>query len=470
MGSSSVDSALPAHVAGLVPRVRKMAQRQAERFEWLPEGRRKAFSAKEAEPSLQGPNRPLRILLCDHERTLFNYVADDRVTVMRPGDAGAEDADLLVITRADRGPFENRVGMAPAALWVRVARGEAKLVLDSSGEGHEHKSWGRTKLHGFLQSRSIRPSDAAYITQDRRFAAHYARACREAGMDGPGMTILVHDLYIRRLFASVEKKGEHLFQQRLAAYASRRPRRERRFVCLNNTVRPIKALFLLRLLKEGLWDNGHISVGRLGEMNSGTMLSRAELVAELKSQSGFADLAPELEPWLDRLEALGPVSLGFPAGDASMAAKRALLGAAALEEYDASWFTVVTESEANHRLHRITEKPFKPLLNFHPMMILGSHRSLRLVRAYGFRTFPELFDEDLDEEADPRKRFERVFAETARLCALDEAELQRLEDALSERVIFNACWGLTVLPKLMRTHIDSALVDRLLSFAAPVHA
>jgi hypothetical protein len=105
----------------------------------------------------------------------------------------------------------------------------------------------------------------------------------------------------------------------------------------------------------------------------------------------------------------------------------------------------VTETEMSRRLHRITEKPLKPLLNLHPFLILGSPGSLQLVRSYGFQTFSGIFDERYDEEEDPRRRFDMVYEQVRRLCALDEAELSRLSDRVSEILIFNACWGLTEL-------------------------
>lgn len=123
------------------------------------------------------------------------------------------------------------------------------------------------------------------------------------------------------------------------------------------------------------------------------------------------------------------------------------------------------ETDVSNRLHRITEKPFKPLLCFHPLIVLGSCDSLRLIREYGFETFPGVFDESYDQEADLRTRFEMVFGQVERLCRMDEAELARLSEAAAEAVVFNAFWGLTRLPALFRDRIDTALVDRLIAFA-----
>ncbi len=134
-----------------------------------------------------------------------------------------------------------------------------------------------------------------------------------------------------------------------------------------------------------------------------------------------------------------------------------------IEEYGHSWFSVVTETEMSSRLHRITEKPLKPLLGFHPFLLLGNPGALQLLRGYGFETFSGAFDERYDSEPNPRRRFDMVYAELRRLCALEEPEMARVSAELSEIVAFNACWGLTELPRRFRQTLLAALVDQLVS-------
>jgi len=81
---------------------------------------------------------------------------------------------------------------------------------------------------------------------------------------------------------------------------------------------------------------------------------------------------------------------------------------------------------------------------------------------YGFATFGDVLDEGYDEEDDPRRRFERAYAEVVRLCRLDDAELGRLQARLEETLAFNARWGLTRFPGVYRQQRDTALVDAIL--------
>ncbi len=135
----------------------------------------------------------------------------------------------------------------------------------------------------------------------------------------------------------------------------------------------------------------------------------------------------------------------------------------ALPEYGRSWFSVVTETEMDERPLRITEKPLKPLMNFHPFLVLGNPGSLDLLRGYGFRSFPGLFDESYDGEPDPARRFEAVFRQVERLCGLEEAELERLERAAEDAVLHNARQALVGLPRLFRERLDPDLIGRILA-------
>lgn len=434
--------------------------------------RRKAFAWPGAGGGGAAPCRapassaPLKVLLSDGERSAFSGLRHPGLEVGRPGDEGFERPDILVLTHAERLDFEQRRWNLPDGVWDRIASGRATLILDASSEGNPHRPHRTRAMYRLLKSRGVRPGSVAYVTQDRGYEQDYADHCREGGLRGAPMQVLVYDQYVQWTFAFAEGDGRQQFDKRFKAYRARSESRPRRFLSLNNTVRPAKALLLLKLLHEGLWDAGHISVGQIGRLNSGRLLEPEAFVDQLNSLPGVQDLVRELAPHLDTLRSLAPISFGLDYDAPEKRFKRQLVGPAPLPEYATSWFSVVTESHVSDRLHRITEKPFKPILNFHPYVVLGSLGSLGMIRAYGFDTFPELFDEGYDEATTLRTRFDTVFAGIERLCRMDEAELARLERAAAETVIFNAWWGFVELPELFDTHINPAFVDQLLAFQA----
>ncbi len=89
---------------------------------------------------------------------------------------------------------------------------------------------------------------------------------------------------------------------------------------------------------------------------------------------------------------------------------------------------------------RVTEKPFKPLLNFQPLLLFGNPGSLAFLRQLGFQTYPELFDEAYDEETEPRARFEMAYRQLERLSRMDVAP-----------VVILAIWVLAALWKVAKT-------------------
>jgi hypothetical protein len=458
--SNTAERRAPAGQTELVERAVDRARSKANRFHWDPLG-------EQSSPPL-GPSpatahhAPVTILLSEDDKTLFRDVHDPRARIVRPGEPTPGPPDVLVVTRADRTDLGVTARNVPPEVWARIASGAARVVLDGSGEGNRHNAGHTRTLHQFLRDKGLTPGDAAFVTQDRGYEAAYRAHCDATGLGTQRMQIWIHDLYIQHLFAPFHDRGEQAFNKRLEVYTQREIARPRRFVCLNNTVRPARALFLMRLLKDELWDHGSISVGKLPEKESDTF-ARALIRKSLRDLPELTDLAAELDTQIDRLRKLSATYVGGgPEGSRNF--RKKLLRASPLGAYERSWFTVVTESDVSDRLHRITEKPFKPLLAFHPLIILGSVQSLRLLRAYGFETFPGWFDEAYDEDVDLRTRFESVYRQTVRLCRLDQAELARLDKDSASTVIFNAYWGFVELPRLFRTHIDAALIDRLIGF------
>ena len=403
--------------------------------------------------------QPLRVAVANEATSAFNGCPDPRVIARGLGDPLVEDADVLVFPHAEVSAYLQDAERVPDALWDGVREGRTRLVLDGSGEGHPHYPEIAQAHHAFLRDRGADPDRTLFLTQDRGYRADY-EAWARAEHETP-MRVHVFDSFLGRVLSEFDISGEQVFGHRLARYLRRPARRSRRFLSLSYTPRATKLLFLLRLLRDGLWDQGWVSFAGFAGEGFDHGLTRAGAARRLLALEGFGDEAQELLPLIDRLDAMEP--------QVFMAEKFKLHGkmrsravqALDLEEYGDSWFSVVTETEMSGRLHRITEKPLKPLLGFHPFLVLGNPGALQLLRGYGFQTFSGVLDERYDVEPDPRRRFDMVYAEFRRLCALEETEMARLSAELSEIVVFNACWGLTELPRRFRQTLVADLVDQL---------
>jgi len=85
----------------------------------------------------------------------------------------------------------------------------------------------------------------------------------------------------------------------------------------------------------------------------------------------------------------------------------------------------------------ITEKVYKPLTNFHPLVYLGNMGSLKKLRELGFKTFYPYIDESYDEEPDELKRFNMVMEQVNKLCSMELPELHDLYWSMSDILIHN---------------------------------
>ena len=451
--AASLSAHLPDPLAQIVGAAEHDARRGAAGFHWDP---RRGLRARV--PSQPGNDpRSLNLVMTKGGKSLFQSICDDRLKVFWPEDRLTAAPDLVVVTE----PYQlvrdsDSLGITQD-VWTRLRSGTAKLLLDSSSEGYPFSAV-FARFDTAVQAMGLAPDGYVYVTQDRRFAEDYRKAGRS------GAEVFVHDRYLQYVFSSIGQEGRRIFRQRVLEYAARPAHRSRRFISLNNKFRPARLLFMLGLLEAGLWDRGHISIGPFDrfaghELTSGGISKKTLGVRELRP------VAKALLPLFDQLQARAPQYVGLGGRTPRNGGDKMMVVPRMFAEYADSWFTVVTETDFSNRLHRVTEKPLKPLLCFHPLIVLGSCGSLRLLREYGFRTFPEVFDESYDEQTDARARFEAVFEQVARLCAMDEPELARVSDAAREAMVFNAVWGLTELPKLFALQINAALVDGLIRSA-----
>ncbi len=61
-----------------------------------------------------------------------------------------------------------------------------------------------------------------------------------------------------------------------------------------------------------------------------------------------------------------------------------------------TYFSVVTETHVGHLPSHVTEKIYKLMFYCHPFIVVGPTHHLATLHRYGFKTFPELFDESYD--------------------------------------------------------------------------
>ena len=85
----------------------------------------------------------------------------------------------------------------------------------------------------------------------------------------------------------------------------------------------------------------------------------------------------------------------------------------------------------------MTEKVYKPLTNFHPVIYLGNTGSLKKLKEVGFKTFHPYIDESYDEEPNGVKRLHMVMEQVNKLCSMELTELNELYWSMSDILISN---------------------------------
>ncbi len=408
-------------------------------------------SRSAAPPEASGSRAPRsRVLLTSDLKTLFHLVQDERLEIHRAYDPALPPRLIVLACPKLDGGFAAPARELPPEAW----RGAA-VVLDASGKGSESNGKFVRRLQGFLAERGVPEARCALVTNNRRLT-----------LKRSGVRVLHYDYWLRKMFGASPGQAAEDFERRLRRFRARQPVRARRFLSFNFTARRWKLMFLLSLLRDGLWDQGFVSFGGFARLQLARGGSLETAAADLLAAEGAGDLATELLPYLPELDAKGQVLFGrIP--QTRDGVQRKATNAGRVPEFDETWFSATTETEMTASIDCITEKSFKAPVNFHPQVIMGNPGAMARLRAFGFHGFSPFIDEAYDQETDPRRRFDLAYAEIRRLCALDEAELARMERELSEVLIANARWGVVGLPEHYRRVVDPELVSSLLALAPP---
>ncbi|HEX4097467.1 MAG TPA: hypothetical protein VHX64_12110 [Caulobacteraceae bacterium] len=425
--------------------------------------------------SLEARLRGLQVFVPWRGKTLFSILPSSWGLEVRQGFPPKDLSTGLVVLPF---PFSAELSFMRqafselAAAWsedlsTAAAEGRVRIVLDASAEGFEHTRPKTRCIHQGLAELGVPLHRAVIITQERNYQADYAHWLAERDFD-EGVRVLNYDYWIKLYHSLFEDNGERTYLRRAKHFRRRLPERSRRFVSLNMTVRPSKLLFLLSLVRDGLWDRGHVSFGGLYRKASQfhpddqQRLSTAYFEDKITQPGPLQALGQELAPYLPELELKEQILFGNIERDPETGlAHKSPLSHIGLPQFSDSWFTVVTETEMRARPSRITEKPFTPLAYFQPFIVFGNPGALAQIRELGYATFDGVIDESYDQIEEPALRFRTAYREFRRLCRFTEPEWGKLEKRLRETLDFNARWAMTQLPGIYRDRLDTELLAQI---------
>jgi len=93
------------------------------------------------------------------------------------------------------------------------------------------------------------------------------------------------------------------------------------------------------------------------------------------------------------------------------------------DEYEKTYFSIVSETNAESEYLFITEKTLKPIMNLHPFFINGNPGILKHLHSIGFKTFDKWWDESYDLELNFKKRTEMSLKEIKSICSKTPTEM-----------------------------------------------
>lgn len=104
------------------------------------------------------------------------------------------------------------------------------------------------------------------------------------------------------------------------------------------------------------------------------------------------------------------------------------------DAYLNSYIEICFETFVEGDSKSLTEKIFKPIINFQPFIFVAYPGALKLLKELGFKTFDGFINEAYDEEADLAKRMQMIYIEIEKICSMSIEEIHewywKMEDIL----------------------------------------
>jgi len=102
-----------------------------------------------------------------------------------------------------------------------------------------------------------------------------------------------------------------------------------------------------------------------------------------------------------------------------------------------SFVKLVTETRFCSPMPNIGEKTIKPISVYRPFIIMAAPKTLKLIKALGFKTFDRWWDESYDDILDHNKRFEAIYQLILSILEKDKAELEIMLHEMTDVLIHN---------------------------------
>ena len=305
-----------------------------------------------------------------------------------------------------------------------------KLVFMDHREGaYPHNNSFLDKLNSFLNKHDIRHKNKIIISTNNNFIYNTTNLKdykNRISVYCNNNYLLTAGKFISELRVAnnsiIENEYEYSIQQNLTSNT-----KEKYFLMYNrNSERMHRSYFLNKLYKENLIDSGYISFFENPHfenfVNHSTSYPQLGLTHDdiLDIKNNYKNYYPLIIDDTDAEKV---------AGFHNFLSRK--------DEYERSYFTIVSETNAESDYCFITEKTTKPIMNLHPFIILGNPKILSILKSYGFQTFDKWWDESYDNEMDFKKRSQMILNIVKELCNKSKDEMNSMISDMESVLVHN---------------------------------
>jgi len=303
--------------------------------------------------------------------------------------------------------------LMPEAVVEKIQTGSGWLLLHNSMEGIDVRD-GRLfqSLHTSLEYRAIPANKAIFTTANFWHDGFYQKWCEQNSI-ADRMHILSMDQweFMASSVANNPPEGVMLMDEH---QTSRDVLRENHYLCFNRRVRAHRLAVGMYLQQHNLLDKGLVSFPSPEVADFGIEEFRFPSYPWWNASSEDLVMFADSNRQQEFMNAL-PLFVDVQTMKVNLASNYTSW------PYQKSYFSLVNETLLTDGSLFLSEKTYKPIVNFHPFIVVGSQHTLRKLRADGYKTFD--LDESYDEESDPFRRMMLALEQVRKLCEMPIAEL-----------------------------------------------
>jgi hypothetical protein len=323
----------------------------------------------------------------------------------------------------------------------KLQRGLLKLLIYFGSEGFDLvKNGFHQAMHDELIKWGISSSDVTLVTGNFKEPDSYKKWISLAGFEPIHIFCYPHfEFYSQYMYKSYKQdlRSKPMFatiNSQLQFLALRK--KSHRYLCYNRLPKTARLAMGCALLSKKLISEGLFSFPK--------MQSRPE------GESSFKDFFSEawLTPWVQTLEkhradfeSRLPLSVDVEELSSNWAYSDGVNRQAEFAwPYEETFFSIVNETWTDADSVFLSEKIFKPIVNFHPFLVFGNPGTLAHLRTLGYKTFHPLIDEAYDSELDAARRLQMIVVAVEKLCKMTIPEITAWYLKLLPRLEHNQAW------------------------------